>query len=421
MKKQHLDTSILHIASVIILIIVLSVSNLFAGSVTASWKANSEPDIAGYKLFIGKVSGVYSDSIDVGNTTAIEVNDLDDRSKYFFAVTAYDSTGNESSFSNEVSKMVGKNLIGPGNGGNDGDWEIVPVDSATEFIVYKSKNPYSTFSDTLLGPLGQNETTFVDHEKDSTINTGTYYKVKAKKNGQDYYEYPTVGEYHIGLKRNMTLVSLPLVPGDSSLATILKDQLTGGNQSASADKIHVYNTQTGEYESAWLFAGGGDMNGKWISGSGSEESHIKIKPHEAFWIELAPFSTDTILTITGIVPQDTSTTIELLPGYNFIGAPFPVQVKLDSSDLVKDGVMVGSGFSANADMLIEWKDTKTFKRAWLFSKAGSNYNGKFMNEDGAGISEMSFQPGNGYVIWKKNQSNNNIWTLPNPHPNVDDN
>jgi hypothetical protein len=421
MKKQRFDTSILKRASTIFLLIVLAASNVFAGSVTATWNKNIEPDIAGYKLFFGKTTGVYTDSIDVGNITTTEINDLNDRSKYFFAVTAYDSVGNESSLSKEVSKMVGQNLIRPGDGNGTGDFVIAPIDSATEYFVYKSKNPYSTFTDNLLTTLTSADSTFTDINKDSVINTGTYYKVKAKKNGQDYYEYQTVGEFNIHLRTGINLVSLPLIPGDSSLTTILSNQLTGSNHSVGADKIYVYNTDTGGFDNAWLFSNGSKLDRKWISGSGSQESQIKIKPYEAFWVELTPSSSDTIFTIAGVVEQDSNWTIELSNGYNFIGAPFPVEVHLNSSDLVKDEVMVGSVFSATADMIAEWTDYETFTRAWLFSKPGSAFDGMFFDEAGTGVTSITFKPGNGYVIWKKNQSITNIWTLPNPHPVVDDN
>lgn len=71
-------------------------------SVSLEWDQNSEPNVAGYKLYYGTASGVYSKTINAGNSTTVTVPDLETGTTYFFAVTAYDGTGSESSPSNEV-------------------------------------------------------------------------------------------------------------------------------------------------------------------------------------------------------------------------------------------------------------------------------------------------------------------------------
>ena len=74
-------------------------------SVTLSWDANSEQDIAGYKVYWGTASGVYDQFNDVSQTTA-PVSDLTVGVRYYFAVTAYDLSGLESGYSDEVSTLV---------------------------------------------------------------------------------------------------------------------------------------------------------------------------------------------------------------------------------------------------------------------------------------------------------------------------
>jgi hypothetical protein len=62
--------------------------------------------LAGYKIYYGAASGNYTASVDVKNVTSISLSTLDLQSgqTYYFAVTAYDAAGNESGYSNEVSK-----------------------------------------------------------------------------------------------------------------------------------------------------------------------------------------------------------------------------------------------------------------------------------------------------------------------------
>ncbi|TAK02130.1 MAG: fibronectin type III domain-containing protein [Candidatus Manganitrophaceae bacterium] len=59
--------------------------------------------MAGYKVYYGTVSRHYGAPITVGNQTAYTVTGLG-LGTYYFALTAYDAAGNESAFSNEISK-----------------------------------------------------------------------------------------------------------------------------------------------------------------------------------------------------------------------------------------------------------------------------------------------------------------------------
>ena len=84
-----------------------------AGTATVSWNANTEPDLAGYKIYYGTSPrsgscppGGYANNIDVGNVTSHTFNNLTDGATYYFSVTAYDTSSNESTCSSEVSKAM---------------------------------------------------------------------------------------------------------------------------------------------------------------------------------------------------------------------------------------------------------------------------------------------------------------------------
>jgi hypothetical protein len=82
--------------------------NMFAttgncAQVTLAWDRNTESDIAGYKIYYGTGSRVYNWFFDVGSATTYTVTGLADGSTYYFAATAYDSEGMESTYSAEVS------------------------------------------------------------------------------------------------------------------------------------------------------------------------------------------------------------------------------------------------------------------------------------------------------------------------------
>jgi len=73
-----------------------------SADITLAWDHNSEPDLAGYKLYIGNSSQNYTQFIDLGLTTQYTISGLIDGTVYFFTLTAYNQRGFESSFSNEV-------------------------------------------------------------------------------------------------------------------------------------------------------------------------------------------------------------------------------------------------------------------------------------------------------------------------------
>src|ERR1700682_3425154 len=71
--------------------------------VTLRWDANLEGDIAGYRLYYGTDPQAYTATIDVGNAITATVSDLREGIVYFFVVTAYNTAGFESLFSNPVA------------------------------------------------------------------------------------------------------------------------------------------------------------------------------------------------------------------------------------------------------------------------------------------------------------------------------
>ncbi|MBS0170717.1 MAG: hypothetical protein JSR62_10225 [Nitrospira sp.] len=75
------------------------------GTVTVTWNANTEADLKGYRVYVGTASGVRSQSFDVGNVTTTRLT-LPLGSTYWFSVTAYDNSGNESSPSGEISRSL---------------------------------------------------------------------------------------------------------------------------------------------------------------------------------------------------------------------------------------------------------------------------------------------------------------------------
>ena len=80
---------------------------LFAAQIQVTWNANTEEDLAGYRLYVGKASGQYGEPVDVGNVTG-HVMEITPQhgATYYFALTAYDTSGNESGYSDEATCFI---------------------------------------------------------------------------------------------------------------------------------------------------------------------------------------------------------------------------------------------------------------------------------------------------------------------------
>lgn len=77
-----------------------------AGTLSLTWSANTETDLAGYKVYVGTQSGIYGQPLSVGNVTAYQLTNLTMNTTYFVSITAVDTAGNESLHSAEVSKSI---------------------------------------------------------------------------------------------------------------------------------------------------------------------------------------------------------------------------------------------------------------------------------------------------------------------------
>ena len=69
-----------------------------AATVTICWDPSAGPDVAGYVVYWGTQSGVYTTSLDVGNQTQQLITGLADGTTYYFVVRAYNSAAMLSAF-----------------------------------------------------------------------------------------------------------------------------------------------------------------------------------------------------------------------------------------------------------------------------------------------------------------------------------
>lgn len=102
-KSATFFPSLLLIAVMILFFAVASP----AAILSLSWEPNTEPDLAGYKIYYDKNhSGSFQNVVDVGNVVEYTLVGLESGETYRFALTAYDFFNNESDFSAETDVTI---------------------------------------------------------------------------------------------------------------------------------------------------------------------------------------------------------------------------------------------------------------------------------------------------------------------------
>lgn len=74
------------------------------------WDLSTEPELAGYNVYYGRTSGMYTRRRSVGRVNQFRISGLNNNEVYYFAVTAYDSQNRESDYSDEVAVIINEPL-----------------------------------------------------------------------------------------------------------------------------------------------------------------------------------------------------------------------------------------------------------------------------------------------------------------------
>ncbi len=141
----------------------------FALDITLSWDSSPSDSVAGYKVYYNKgddslplegTGAIEGDSpIDVGDNLSAKLSGLDDNAVYYFSVTAYDDSGNESTFSNIVNNSWQPQLVSPDNHQTAVfspvlfEWEAAPAEYDVSYILFYGTDRQEVENAGLLPPV----------------------------------------------------------------------------------------------------------------------------------------------------------------------------------------------------------------------------------------------------------------------------
>ncbi len=101
------------------LFLIFGSQTTFAASLNLAWNANTESDLAGYRIYYGTSSRNYTASAEPGKVTRYTLPNLNEGTTYYIVMTAFDTSLNESQKSNEIEADVPQYI--PSGSCNDGN------------------------------------------------------------------------------------------------------------------------------------------------------------------------------------------------------------------------------------------------------------------------------------------------------------
>lgn len=120
-----------------------------SNSAALEWVPNPEPDVAGYRVYIGSASGNYDSVIDVVGATRASLPQVPLGSTIYLAVSAYNSAGLESAPSTELvviadvpkpAAATSFTMSSPGQGQIQWKYPKTAAVPADRFTVYASED-----------------------------------------------------------------------------------------------------------------------------------------------------------------------------------------------------------------------------------------------------------------------------------------
>ncbi len=173
-----------------IFIMLFYMTTVWAGAVRLTWHPNTEPDLAGYRVYYGPQRGKYAHFMSVTAAPSVVIPNLTDNIEYSVAVTALDTADNESRYSKEIIFILG-DTTAPA---------IVAVSLLDESHLQLQ------FDESLAGPPVQNVINY-------TLNNGVeVLSAKLDENNKTVLlttsAHSVAGEYSITVQ-NLTDVALP--------------------------------------------------------------------------------------------------------------------------------------------------------------------------------------------------------------------
>jgi hypothetical protein len=244
-----------------------------------------------------------------------------------------------------------------------------------------------------------------------------YYRIA--QTGTTSFAAGIMGKFDVDVDVGMNELSLPLVPYDTAISSVVGMQVTGANNAFSADRIWKYNPAVqANYDIAWLVDNvGPPFDGQWYTGN--FPTTLSIEADEGFIVQIRTGHPATYLTFVGTV-SEVGRSISIGVGMNFVGTCYPVEVPLGDqagtgdSNLWESG-MTGASNAFTADSVWRYNPAvqANYDIAWLVDNVNPTYNGLWYT--GNFPTTIKLVPGKAYWLQVREGHSPFTWQYPKPY------
>ncbi len=290
-----------------IFFLIMTGSLVLAADVKLAWDPNSETDLAGYKVYYGTASRVYGPSIPLGKVTTYTVAGLTPGT-YYFAVTAFNSSGLESGYSNEVFTTIGTGDATP---------PAVVITSPTSGATYNTTSSPLSIAGTASDNIGVTQVTWVNSRGGSGTASGTTsWSVSGIALQSGSSVITVTARDAAGNTGTATLIVVYTPPDTKAPAVVITAPTSNATYSTTSTPLSIAGTASddvGTTQVTWTNNRGGNGNASgtatwWASGIAlqSGSNVITVTARDA-----AGNTGSATLTVTYTAPETTPPTIAI--------------------------------------------------------------------------------------------------------------
>lgn len=238
--------------------------------------------------------------------------------------------------------------------------------------------------------------------------TQRFYRVTMAGHTNDVATSEIAGLHRLTLREGGNYVSMSMLPVTNTLLSILgTNQLPAGATESAATAVDVWDqsgqafTNTTRY---WLDTG---TNGWKQSNTAAPANGALLDPDKGFIVTIRAGPGTQTLRVTGLVPTNSQVQVVQNNGYTVAGSLFPRTVSLDA---LTNGFGGGTSL-VNSDNLVFFDSvTQQFDVKLWYDAAG----GVWRNAD-ASVATRQLEPGEAFLIRRRNRATDMIWTNPVPY------
>jgi hypothetical protein len=239
--------------------------------------------------------------------------------------------------------------------------------------------------------------------------TQRFYRVTVAGHTNDVATPEIVGVHKLNLVTGRNYISMSTLPGTNTLLSVLgTNQLPQGATESAATVVDIWDqtsqlfTNTNRY---WLDTG---ANGWKQSNTATPSNDVLLDPNKGMIITIRSGS-PTLRTV-GFVPTNSQIQVVQSNGYSVASSTFPRSVTLAASGLQASG-FVGGNSKITSDVLYFFNpaNQQFDDQIWLDS------NGNVWRNEDASAATKQLQPGESFLIRRRNRAANMSWTNAVPY------